>query len=163
MSKKSTLNRREATLHKMLSPEYEPFWEWVEDPYVIKKGVAYYAHTQSTYDTEAESKDVNLIKSLGYVVYNPNNKVDGPLFQSKGMRHFDDLMKMFDFDICFIRPLSDGSISAGASYEAMKFFELRKPVLEIPAPILPRTLSPEATREVYRWYGKRELSETDKR
>jgi len=127
------------------------------------RGLAYYAHCQWTYGSEVEQKDIRLIESLGYRVYNPNNTGDEQPFKDKGMDYFDELMEEHDFDICFIRPESNGMVTAGVGYEAMKFFEAGKPVLEIPCPVLPRLLTPEATRELYRWYGYRKLSEEDKR
>lgn len=124
---------------------------------------AYYAHSQWTYDTLVEAKDIRMIENLGYKVFNPNDPDLEEFWELKGMDLFDELMDRYNFDVCFIRPQSDGTISAGVGYEAMKFFELRKPVLEIPAPILPRTLTPEATRELYRWHGLRKMAEKDNR
>lgn len=124
---------------------------------------AYYAHSQWTYNTPVEDKDIRMIESLGYKVFNPNDPELEEAWERDGMKVFDNLMLINNFDVCFIRPQSDGSISAGVGYEAMKFFELRKPVLEIPAPILPRIMTAEATRELYRWNGLRDMAEKDKR
>jgi hypothetical protein len=127
------------------------------------KGLAYYAHCQWTYGSAVEQKDVRLIESLGYKVYNPNSPEDETLWKALGMSHFNDLLQKYKFDVCFIRPESNGMISAGVGYEAMACFEAGVPVLEIPCPVLPRLLSPEATRELYRWHGYRKLADEDDR
>ena len=127
------------------------------------KGLAYYAHCQYTYGSPIEGKDMRLIESLGYKVYNPNNAFDELLWKAKGMAYFDELLLKLQFDAIFIRPESNCMISAGVGYEAMAAFKAGIPVLEIPCPVLPRLLSHEATRELYRWHGYRKLADEDDR
>lgn len=67
-----------------------------------EKPVAYYAHSMETYGTEIESKDIEVLQTLGYEVVNPND----PIFKDADMEPFLELVRASD--IVFSRGTTSG-------------------------------------------------------
>ena len=107
--------------------------------------IFYYAHPVSSYGTKQESRDLQLIASLGLSVYNPNNPEDDAGYRKDGMSHFAMIVKKCDGVV--FRAFPDGKIPAGVAFEISLARESGKPVIELPTAIIERGLNPEETRE----------------
>jgi hypothetical protein len=121
--------------------------------------VIYYAHSIAIYNTPQEDRDMELFKSLGLKVYNPNNPCDAEAYRRVGMGHFDNLLReaipLGKFIGLAFRANIDGSINAGIAREVETARELGAPIIELPSNISRRTLDVETTRGILREQGVR--------
>lgn len=88
----------------------------------IEMLTCYYAHPMQLYGTPQETKDVQLLESLGFHVINPNV----PEYKTKDMAYFCDLAAKAD--LVAFRSLPDGKISPGVALELKR----ARQVLELP-------------------------------
>lgn len=131
-----------------------------------KKNILYYAHCIALYDTKQEKRDMELLSTLGFAVYNPNDKTEkAPVHKFKKLRA-QDVDYDTAFDQCWgavvkactmlaFRALPDGSIPAGVAREIKAARDNNIPVIELPNAILKRSLTGEETREYLRDVGHR--------
>ena len=115
--------------------------------------LAYYAHPMSIYNTAQETRDLEIIKALGFEVLNPNGPEHDAGYKAKGMDYFDECTK--DCTIIVFRAFPDGSIPAGVAKEIEFFRKRNLPVIELPVAVARRSLSVEATREALKECGFR--------
>jgi hypothetical protein len=113
----------------------------------------YYAHCMSIYNTPQEKRDIDLLKSLGFVVDNPNSPHHEPGWSAVGMRYAE--IPISECDIVAFRALPDGSISSGVAKELEIAQRLNKPIFELPSSIGRRAMTYEQTREYLREVGFR--------
>lgn len=71
----------------------------------------YYAHSISIYNTPQEQRDIDLLKSIGFDVVNPNQEIHDKGYKKRGMQYFVDLVN--ECDLIAFRSHPDGSIPAG--------------------------------------------------
>ena len=119
----------------------------------------YYAHCVSIYDTPQETRDVETLTRLGFEVYNPNNPeaVEHVEILRRAGADYMDFFRVLvqGFDALAFRALPDGYIPAGVAKEIQWALDAGRPVIELPASILRRTLPLEQTREYLRAVGQR--------
>ena len=91
----------------------------------------YYAHCVQLYGSQQELRDIDLLKSLGFEVVNPNLPKHQSGYNKKGMDYFiEDILPYCDG--CAFRALPDGSIPAGVGKEVKEMIRAAKPVIELP-------------------------------
>lgn len=144
------------------------------------KRIVYYAHCQSIYNTPQEQRDLELLKTLGFEVLNPNEKehqekaaaikketmeqgaqLDKDRFVDARPAFWRDIasskvMQYFEglvnvSDFVAFRALPDGRIPAGIAKE----ISLGKPCFELPSGIIKRIISVAETREYLQETGFR--------
>ena len=121
----------------------------------------YYAHSMHLYDKPQEERDIQLLKSLGFTVYNPNSpgiQVEVEEYRTKHgdenvMDYFKQLLESCDA-IAF-RAHPDGKIPGGVMFEVNYMKGLSKPIIELPTLTSTRALSVEDTREYLKLLGQR--------
>lgn len=113
----------------------------------------YYAHCVSVFNTPQEVRDAQLLKNLGFEVYNPNNEADSRAYEHRGMDHFKELV--FQFPALAFRALPDGRIPAGVFKEVMWAREAGALVIELPSGVLSREMDVPTTREYLAEVGQR--------
>lgn len=113
----------------------------------------YYAHCLAIYDTPQEKRDINLLESLGFEVFNPNCQECQDGYKDQGMDFFDKILN--DCDILAFRSLPDGRIPAGIAGEIAYMVAIARPIFELPSGILKRTISVDETREYLKEAGQR--------
>ena len=113
----------------------------------------YYAHCLAIYNTPQEQRDIHLLESLGFEVYNPNCKECADGYKEKGMDFFADVVG--SCDVLAFRALPDGRIPAGVAQEISYMIMCAKPIIEFPSGILKRTISVDETREYLKEAGQR--------
>ncbi len=118
--------------------------------------LVYYAHSQSTYNTEQERDDRLALESLGLQVYCPNNEQDEELFRELGMKHFENLLHEHRFDAIFYRTFRDGVTTWGTGFEVKLAQQYGIPTFEITETV--RTYSPEETKAIYNAQGRPDLA-----
>ena len=111
----------------------------------------YYAHPINTYNTVAETRDLELLSKLGFQVFNPNNVKNDIEYKKHGMVIFEDMVK--ECDCLAFRALPNGAISAGVVKEIE--YAVGKPIFEIPCSLVSRSITVEETREYFRDIGYR--------
>lgn len=105
----------------------------------------YYAHSFHLYGSKQESRDLELLSSLGFSVLNPNRPHHQDRYKEKGMKYFtEDILPRCDF--CAFRAYPGGNLPAGVAKEVVCFQTANKPVIEIPNFYNRRILSVEETR-----------------
>jgi len=114
---------------------------------------AYYAHSVYLYNTKQEERDLDLLRYLGFSIYNPNNEKDGEGYKNYGMNYFNSLI--FNCDILVFRALPDGRIPAGVYNEILTAMKMGKTIIELPSNMLSRGMSVENTREFLKEVGNR--------
>jgi hypothetical protein len=114
---------------------------------------AYYAHSIALYGTKQETRDVETLTRLGFVVVNPNCPACDAGYKADGMAYFDRLIA--ECDLVAFRANPDGSINAGVAYEIKCAEDKGLPIIELPSNILRRELSVEETRQLLREGGAR--------
>lgn len=115
--------------------------------------IVYYAHCLAIYDTPQEQRDIELLKSLGFEVYNPNCEEASAAYKQHGMNWFLD--KVASCDAVAFRSLPSGKIPAGIYKEVNHAIERRIPVIELPSRLSQRELTVEQTREYLQEIGLR--------
>ena len=119
----------------------------------------YYAHCIAIYNTPQEERDVHTLLGLGLDVVNPNTPavdVEVKRLKSLGenyMSFFKDIVH--SCEVFAFRALPDGSIPAGVAKELAWAVEADKLIIELPAAILRRVITLEATREYLHEVGQR--------
>jgi hypothetical protein len=119
----------------------------------------YYAHCIAIYNTPQEERDVHTLLGLGLDVVNPNTPavdVEVKRLKSLGenyMSFFKDIVHCCE--VFAFRALPDGSIPAGVAKELAWAVEADKLIIELPAAILRRVITLEATREYLHEVGQR--------
>ena len=103
----------------------------------------YYAHPMSIYGTPQETRDIELLESLGFEVVNPSEM------------SFDDLDDYCTVaagcDLVAFRSLPDGSITSGVAEE----IKTSERVIELPSAISRRSLTLEQTIQALMESGQR--------
>jgi len=127
--------------------------------------LVYYAHTQGIYNTKVETRDIELLKRLGFEVANPNSKKyqdivedirADPRITATGdavMNYFYEVVR--GCDALAFRALPDGRIPAGVAGEVQAALDAGLPVFEIPTSFLQRRIDVELTKEYLREIGQR--------
>jgi hypothetical protein len=116
----------------------------------------YYAHSQTTYGSDQEKADLEMLEELGFHVYNPNNPFDGPHFEADGMAHFDKLTKKFHFAAIFYRTYRAGVASYGTGYEVRWAQKNGVPTFEITEKVA--AYSKKGTGQAYAEQGRDDLA-----
>jgi hypothetical protein len=113
---------------------------------------AYYGRCMAIYGRPQESRDIELIKRLGYRVIEFPNQEKINERKAKGENVMETIFKplVVSADIMFFRGLPSGKIPAGVGKEIEWAREAGLDVLEIPSTTKARTISIEATREYLR-------------
>lgn len=122
--------------------------------------VIYYAHSVGIYGSEQEKRDIELLKSLGFVVVNPNESWIEDNVRAAKAKDPDNIMKVFDgiLDKCdglAFRSHPDMKIGRGVWYEINYIRNQNKFIIELPNLISTRALSLEDTREYLKILGNR--------
>lgn len=120
----------------------------------MKKLVCYYAHTMLSYNSTIEKQDIELLESLGFNVFNPNQPIysKGCLEYSKKygkdkvMEYFKTLIKE-NCDLVAFRGNPGGSILSGISAELEAALELNLPIIEIPCSLKSRMMDYPSTKQ----------------
>lgn len=120
---------------------------------------AYYAHSKGIYGTHQESRDQELIRSLGYEPILFDWKVKESIQEAKANSR-DVMVNVFkplvtSSSVLFFRSLPDGRIPAGVAAEIGYARDNGIPVLELPSGIFSRTISVVETREYLAEIGER--------
>jgi hypothetical protein len=132
----------------------------------------YYAHCLAIYGTPQEQRDLATLRTLGFVIVNPNNPmiearcdeykqapVDGALRRGRddGDAVLEDIFKPLveDADAFAFRALPDGAISNGVARELAWAQAANKPVIELPSGIARRAIGLAETREYLKEVGQR--------
>jgi len=105
----------------------------------------YYAHCLSIYDAPQEKRDLEVLKSLGFEVVNPNCPECAEGYKKEGMDYFRRYAE--ECEAIAFRALPDGRIPAGIGKEIRMFKDRNKPAIELPSGLLSRLMSIEETRE----------------
>jgi len=113
----------------------------------------YYAHCTSIFDTPREKRDIELLESLGFEVFNPNVPDLDKAHNEHGIEYFRELIQ--GCDALAFGALPDGKIPAGVYKEIMWAVDVNLPVVELPHSLLQRGLSVDATREYLHDVGQR--------
>jgi hypothetical protein len=112
-----------------------------------------------TYDTPVEERDMNLLKSLGFKVTNPNTKSVQEAFLRYKADHEEYMQFFCDMaayhDVVAFRGLPDGTIPAGVAKEIEAAREAGRIIIEIPSGLTRRFLGIEETREYLADMGER--------
>ena len=122
--------------------------------------VAYYAHSVHLYDTEQEKRDIALLESLGFKVFNPNQEYIQKDIEELRAKSSDSIMSYFDSiidkcDIVAFRAHLDGKIPSGVGYEIKYAQKEGKPIFELPLLFENRFLSRDETKEYLKLLGNR--------
>lgn len=104
----------------------------------------YYARPISIYNTKQDERDIELLKSLGFNVNNPNKAELVERYKTEGMELYLQLVR--DSDAIAFRAFQDGSIGAGVYKEIEEAVKYNKPIIELPTITSKRILSVEDTR-----------------
>lgn len=99
---------------------------------------AYYAHSMSTYGAEQESKDIEVIESMGFKCLNP------AVLTHTSMDEYCRIAA--NCDILIFRAFKDGNIGSGVAKEIEAMRAAGKPVLELSHSIAKRILTRAETR-----------------
>jgi len=104
------------------------------------------------YGTPQESRDIELIRRLGYRVVEFPSQSETNVRKQKGENVMETVFKplVVSSDIMFFRGLPTGEIPAGVGKEIEWAKEAGLDVLEIPSRTEARTISIQATREYLR-------------
>jgi len=116
---------------------------------------AYYARPISIDGTKQETRDKELIASIGFEPYPVGEEKETAIvaYKEKGMEAFKPYVESSD---CLVfRSFPDGSIGAGVAIEIEWAIASGIPVIEIPRQIKRRTISVDDTREMLRELGSR--------
>ena len=111
--------------------------------------IAYYAHCMEIYGTPQEARDIEIIKSLGFTVLNPNEPQHQAGCKGVGMEYFQKLVE--ESDLLIFRALPDGSVPSGIAKE----IEWATIIIELPSCIDRRTLTLDQTRTWLKECGQR--------
>jgi len=114
--------------------------------------ILYYAHCMAIYGTPQEKRDIDLLESNNFGVYNPNSEFCQNGYSEYGMNFFRPIILACDGLV--FRGNPDGSIPAGIAKEVAIAQEHRF-ILELPCGITRRTMSVEETREYLKESGQR--------
>lgn len=124
----------------------------------------YYAHSMHLYGTPQEQRDVELLESMGFTVFNPNNpaiqnevnsfKTNPELFEVDNVM---DLFKVYikSCDILAYRSHVDLRIPSGVLFEVDYAIEINKPVFELPTLTTQRRMTYPETIEYLKYNGQR--------
>lgn len=140
----------------------------------------YYAHCLAIYDTPQEARDIELLRSMGFAVINPNNPAiarqcadrraaidawNERIHDHRGagakMDPSESVMNTIFkplVDGCValaFRATPSGEIPAGVAREIAWASDARKPVIELPSRLTGRVMSIDRTREYLREIGQR--------
>jgi len=113
----------------------------------------YYARCQALDKTPQYDRDVALLRSLGFDVWEADQKEKEASYRKEGMEFF--LREVRKCDALAFRALPSGKIPAGVYKEIMTALEEQIPVIELPSALSQRGLSVEQTREYLREIGFR--------
>jgi len=113
----------------------------------------YYAHSIGLYNTPQETRDIELLESLGFEVINPNTLLHHENYQREGMGYFKNVI--WSCDALAFRANFDNSIGSGVALEIDFAGEKNIPVIELPSNISRRRLSLEETRGYLTETGER--------
>lgn len=123
--------------------------------------IAYYSHGMHIFDTPQETRDIDIIKALGYSVMNPN--VEYAAYQFNEALQTMDYPEAFEYvfgamikdsDIVIFRSHPDGSIPFTTSKEIELAEKFDKIVIELPSGILKRKLNIDETEEYLKEIGQ---------
>ena len=122
----------------------------------------YYAHQISLYDTLQEERDIKILESLGFEVYNPNiDEVREAIKNAKETQPEGNYMEIVfkplveACDVLAFRANVDGKIGAGCYKEIEYAEKVGRLVIELPSSICERGLTVEQTRQRIKELGKR--------
>lgn len=123
--------------------------------------LVYYAHSMHIYNSPQEKRDIELLKRLGFTIFNPNSPAIEIGVQEYKKLHGDD--KVMDYfkeildecDCLAFRSHFDGSIPSGVGFEINYMKEKNKPIFELPSLIKRRFLDVDDTREILKLNGQR--------
>lgn len=113
----------------------------------------YYAHPFILNNSIQEKEDIEFIKSFGFNVINPNDKIHEDEYKKFGMEYFYKIIR--DADHVFFRTFPDGKIPDEIYKEIAYAKRIGKQILEIPGMIETRRLSEEETKNYYKLIGRR--------
>lgn len=118
----------------------------------MSKLTVYYAHPLSLYGTPQEDRDVDMLRQIGFEVYNPNSKKDDEQYANRGMglSIIEEQCNLLAF-----RAFPDGNISSGVAQEIRHARILCLPILELPNGIIRRELTIEQSKEYLNNLGQR--------
>lgn len=116
----------------------------------------YYAHCMNIYNTKQEERDLELLKSLGFEIINPNLEEHQNTCQHyrNPMDYFVDLVNDHAEALAF-RALPNGQIPAGVYKEIQTALHKSIPVFELPVNVELRNISVEHTRAWLKELGQR--------
>ena len=117
----------------------------------------YYSHCMTNYNTEQEKQDVALLKSIGFIVCNPNttkHRQDAHFYPSGMLRMKFYMDLAVSCDLIAFRTLENGTVSAGVALEVEAMMKLGKPVIELPYYHKLKKLTYSATLKHIRRNGK---------
>lgn len=113
----------------------------------------YYARPINLYNTPQDTRDLELLTRLGFLVINPNKQTLQERYKTEGMDVFLEAMK--ECDALAFRSFPDLKLSAGVIKEINKAIEDNKVVFELPTITSNRYLSVDDTREYLKLLGNR--------
>lgn len=117
----------------------------------------YYAHCKALYGTKQETRDVQLLKDLGFQVINPAQYEQEyrawQLGGNFGMKFWTDLA--CTCDALAFRSLPDRSLTAGVAKEIKEFRQTKRPIIELPSFFARPILTVEDTRAYLKESGHR--------
>jgi hypothetical protein len=117
------------------------------------KTTVYYAHCVAAYGTPQENRDMETLTSLGFSIYNPNNKKCQTGAKKYGMAFFDPIVKAHD--VFAFRALPDGRIPSGVAYEYDVALSAGKLIIELPSNVESRRMTYPQTKEYLKEVGNR--------
>lgn len=119
----------------------------------------YYAHSIHVYNTPQEKRDITLLESLGFEVYNPNNeeaRLGLEKWKSDGKHTMWFFKKLIDdCDFLAYRSHPDLSIPSGVFFEIQHAIEKKKQIIELPTITSKRVLTYEDTLKYLEYNGQR--------
>jgi hypothetical protein len=120
----------------------------------MNKLTIYYAHPLSLYGTPQEARDVDMLRQIGFEVYNPNSKKDDEQYANLSMEYFLRIIEE-QCNLLAFRAFPDGNIPSGVAREIRHARILHMPILELPNGIIRRELTIEESREYLNNLGQR--------
>lgn len=126
-----------------------------------EKKTCYYAHCMALYNTPQERRDIVLLESLGFQVFNPNCSVVQNSYRE--FQAHTEVANHFQFwtglarscDLAAFRGLPDGRIPSGVWQEIAAVLESGKQVIELPSGFWGRGISVVETRAYLKEVGYR--------
>jgi hypothetical protein len=113
----------------------------------------YYAHSVALYGTPQESRDIEMLQKMFFVL-NPSEAIHQEAYKTRGgMQYFKEIVQKCD--LLAFRAHVDGKIGAGVATEIEWALAADLPVIELPTMMFARFLSIDSTKQYLKEIGQR--------